>query len=516
MSAKAPGRRKRSAEADLRELKQRLLEIRDCAAAAGLLHWDQATYMPKGAAAARARQSATLDRLTHEMSIAPELGRLLERLAPYGETLPYDSNDASLIRIARRNFEKAIRVPAHHVARASALRSASYDAWTRGRPANDFASMVPFLRQALDLSREYAEFFAPYDHVADPLIDDTDEGMTTSQFRQLFADLRRELVPLVQTIADQPLADDSCLKEKIPTRQQLQLARALAEKIGFDLNRGRLDTTAHPFCAPLSLGDVRITTRVYGNDIGQALFSTLHEAGHGLYEQGIDPELDGTPLARGISAGMHESQARLWENVVGRSRGFWEFFFPKLQDNFPGRFQNVTLEEFYRAINKVEPGLVRTDADEVTYSLHIMMRFELELELLEGRLDISELPEAWHARFQAYLGLAPPDDRDGCLQDVHWYTGRIGGRFQGYAIGNILASQFYAAAVRAHGEIPHEIAQGEFRTLHSWLRENIYRHGRKFTAHELVERATGESVSTRAYVQYLRDKYAGLYDLPMT
>jgi carboxypeptidase Taq len=264
----------------------------------------------------------------------------------------------------------------------------------------------------------------------------------------------------------------------------------------------------------LSAGDVRITTRVKENDLADALFSTLHEAGHALYEQGVDPAYDGTGLGRGVSAGVHESQSRLWENVVGRSRPFWEHFYPQLVDAFPGQFKAVPLETFYRAINKVERSLIRTDADEVTYNLHVMMRFDLELDLLEGRLKVKDLPEAWRARFEADLGLTPPDDRDGCLQDVHWYYGGIGGSFQGYTIGNILSAQFYAAAVEAHPDIPEAMRRGELGTLRGWLRERLYRHGRKFLPDEIVQRATGRPMSIAPYIAYLRGKYGELYELP--
>ncbi len=289
---------------------------------------------------------------------------------------------------------------------------------------------------------------------------------------------------------------------------------AVIERVGYDFARGRLDKTHHPFCTKFAAGDVRITTRVRDNDIGEALFSTLHEAGHALYEQGVDAALDGTPLNSGASAGVHESQSRLWENVVGRSRGFWEYFYPRLREAFPEQFERVPLETFYRAINKVERSLIRTDADEVTYNLHVMLRFDLELALLEGRLAVKDLPEAWRARFAEDFGIAPPDDRDGCLQDVHWYAGAVGGGFQGYTIGNILAAQFYAAALGAHPEIPAEMARGEFATLHAWLRQHLYRHGRKFTPDELVERATGGPMRIAPYVAYLRTKYGELYRLP--
>jgi carboxypeptidase Taq len=505
---------RRSVETKLKELRRRLLEISDLRAAGAVLGWDHATYMPKGGAAARARHGATLDRLVHEKAVDPALGRLLDALQPYADNLSYDSNDASLIRVARRDFERAVKVPAEYVERASALGSASYDAWTRARPANDFATMLPFLNRALDLSREYAEFFAPYDHIADPLIDGADQGMTAASVRALLSELKRELGPIARAIADQPVADDRCLRASFGEAAQFDFSLSVVRQIGYDLDRGRLDKTHHPFCTKFSAGDVRITTRVFENDLGQALFSSIHEAGHALYEQGVDAALEGTPLGSGASAGVHESQSRLWENIVARGRGFWEHFYPLLRAAFPDQLGAVAFETFYRAINKVDRSLIRTDADEVTYNFHIMMRFDLELALLDGRLRVSDLPEAWRERMQADLGLVPADDRDGCLQDVHWYCGVIGGGFQGYTIGNVLSAQFYAAAVKVHPEIPRCIAAGKFTTLHAWLRDHLYQYGRKLTPDELVKSATGAPMSVGPYLAYLREKYGELYRLP--
>jgi carboxypeptidase Taq len=506
-------RDRQSAEIKLAELKRRLLEINDLRAARALLSWDHATYMPKCGATARARQGAIVSRLAHERSVAPELGKLLEELEPFVAGLPYDSNEASLVRVARRDFEKATKIPPDYVARVSAFGATAYDAWKWARPANDFATMVPFLERAIDLGREYADFFTPYEHVADPLIDDADEGMTTASIRTLFAELRDELVPIVTSICNQPVANDACLHGSFGEPAQLDFGLSVVKRMGYDFDRGRLDKTLHPFCTRLSAGDVRITTRVDESDVREALFSTLHEAGHALYEQGIDPALDGKPLGRGASVGVHESQSRLWENVVGRGRSFWQYFYPLLQRAFPDQLRNVPFETFYRAINRVERSLIRTDADEVTYNLHIMLRFELELELLEGRLQAEDLSEAWRAAMQAYVGIVPTDDRDGCLQDVHWYAGRLGGAFQSYAIGNILSAQFYAAAVNAHPNIPNEITIGELVTLHAWLCEHVYQHGRKFKPNELVERATGGQMSVGPYLAYLRAKYSELYQL---
>jgi carboxypeptidase Taq len=463
--------------------------------------------MPPGGAAARGRQLATLSKLVHEKLTSPAIGKHLDAARPENE------DDEALLRVTRRDYERAIKIPVTFAAQLSEHQSYTYELWTKARPANDFASVRPALEKMLDLSRQLANFFPGYDHIADPLIDNADFGIKAATIRQVFAALRAELVPLVQAIAAQPVADDSCLRQRFPEAAQLAFGQEVIKRFGYDFQRGRQDKTHHPFMTKFSLGDVRITTRVKEDDLGDALFSTLHEAGHALYEQGIDPTYEGTPLAGGTSAGVHESQSRTWENLVGRSRGFWEHFYPKLQATFPAQFQGVPLDKFYRAINKVERSLIRTEADEVTYNLHVMLRFDFELQLLEGKLAVKDLPEAWHARYQSDLGLRAPTDADGVLQDVHWYGGIIGGVFQGYTLGNILSAQFYEAATRALPGIEREIAAGQFGPLHGWLRENIYRHGRKFTADELVKRTTGQSMTIEPYVRYLRKKYGELYQL---
>lgn len=469
--------------------------------------------MPIGGAQARGRQSALINRLAHERRTDPALGRLIDQLAGYGESLAGDSPAAAMIAVVRRDFEKALRVPSDFVERMSAHGAASYQVWTQARPADDFAALRPYLERTLELSREYAEFFVPYRHIADPLIDDMDAGMTCASVKALFAELRGELVPLVRRICECPPADDSCLHRTFAEAPQLDFGLSIARAYGYDLDRGRLDKTLHPFCTKFGADDVRITTRVFPNDLSQALFSTLHEAGHALYEQGIAAELDGTGLGSGTSAGVHESQSRLWENVVGRSLGLWKHFYPRLRATFADALGDVPVESFYRAINKVERSPIRTEADEVTYNLHVIIRFDLELDLLEGRLAVEDLPEAWSARYRSDLGVTPSDDRDGCLQDVHWFNGPIGGSFQGYTIGNVLSAQFYAAALRAHPDIPREIGEGRFDLLRGWLRQHIYRHGRKFKPDEIVRRATGEPMTIAPYMAYLERKYGELYQL---
>jgi carboxypeptidase Taq len=497
----------------LEQLKARLLEVDDLNGAAALLRWDQTTYMPPGGAPARGRQTATLSRLAHERFTDPEVGRLIEALERETASMPADSDEASLARVTRRLYEQSVKIPASLVSESNEHFAAIYQAWTVARPANDFASVRPLLEKTLDISRRIANCFPGYVNIADPLIDVYDYGMKASTLRTFFSELRAGLIPLVRAITSRPAADDSCLKQFAPENEQLDFGLEVIRAYGYDFQRGRQDKTHHPFMTKFSLGDVRITTRVREDDLTDALFSTLHECGHALYEQGIRMELEGSPLATGTSSGVHESQSRLWENIVGRSRGFWEHFYPRIQATFPKQLEKVSLDTFYRAINKVERSLIRVDADEVTYNLHVMLRFDLELDLLEGRLAVKDLARVWRERFEADFGLPVPDDRNGVLQDVHWYSGPIGGVFQGYTLGNVMSAQFYAAAIAANPAIPSQVAAGKFDTLRGWLRENVYQHGSKLTAAQVIERATGRPMSLQPYLDYLWKKYQPLYKL---
>jgi carboxypeptidase Taq len=500
-------------EQKLGALRERLLEVDDLNSAAALLSHDQMTRMPPGGAVARGRQMATLRRLSHDKFIDPAIGKLLDELRPVEERLPFESDEASLVRITRREYERATRIPTAFVAELERHQTLSYEAWAKARPANDFAAVLPFLEKTLALSRQLADYFPGYDHIADPLIDFADYGLKAAQVQAVFAELRDGLVPLVGTITAQHPADDACLRQHYPITGQTAFFTEVIKGFGYDYERGRCDESPHPYTTTFSLGDVRITVRYDEHNLGEGIFSAFHEAGHAIYEQGIDPAYEGTPLAGGTSSSAHESQSRLWENVVGRSWGFWTYAYPKLQATFPDQLGEVPQETLYRAINKVERSLIRTEADEVTYNLHVMLRFDLELALLEGTLAVRDLPEAWREQFEADLGITPPDHRDGVLQDVHWYSGIIGGQFQGYTLGNILCAQFYQAALKAHPEIPAEIEGGKFDTLHGWLQENIYRHGGKYTTNELVERATGGPLRVGPYLDYLRAKYGRLYQL---
>jgi carboxypeptidase Taq len=497
----------------LAALKARLLEVDDLNAAANVLRWDLATYMPPGGAPARGRQTATLARLAHERFVDAEVGRLLDAATRETASLPFDSDEASLVRVTRRGWELSTRIPTALVSEFHEHAALAYQAWTDARPKSDFEMVRPFLERTLDLSRRMAECFPDREHIADPLIDLSDYGTKAADVQRLFAELRARLVPLVRAIASRPLADDSCLRQHAPEAHQLAFGLEVIRAFGYDFHRGRQDKTPHPFMTKFSLGDVRITTRVREDDFTDSFYSTLHECGHALYEQGIEPAYEGTPLATGTSAGVHESQSRLWENLVGRSRGFWDWLHPRAVAAFPGPLADASAETIYRAVNRVERSLIRTEADEVTYNLHVMLRFGLELDLLEGKLRVQDLARAWRERFEADFGIPVPDDRRGVLQDVHWYSGPIGGVFQGYTLGNILSAQFHAAAVQTHPGIPDEVRRGEFGTLREWLRANVHRHGAKYTAQELVERVTGDPLTIQPYLDYLWGKYQPLYGL---
>jgi carboxypeptidase Taq len=497
---------------DLTLLKSQLQTVSALRTAGSILSWDEATYMPPQGAAMRGQHIATLQSLAHETFTSKSMGKLLESLAKLEPSLPPDSDEACLIRVTRRDFERATKIPSKFLLEAAKHSSAIYHVWSEARPKNDFKKVQNALEKTLELSRQYAAFYPTLTHPADVFIEDSDSGMTVATVKPLFAKLREALVPIVEAISRQKITDDRAVKQFFPEAKQLEFGLAIAQDFGYDLTRGRQDKSLHPFETSFGVDDVRITTRVKTHDLTEALFSTLHEAGHAMYEQGISPALAGTPLSDGVSSGVHESQSRLWENIIGRSYGFWQHYYPKLQKTFPKQLGAVKLKTFYRAINKVVPSLIRTDADEVTYNLHVIIRFDLECALLEGKLSIKDLPEAWRARYKSDLGVEPPNDTDGVLQDVHWFSGFIGGAFQGYAIGNVMSAQFYEAALKAHPEITAEVTRGQFSTLHTWLKDNIYAHGRKFSPDDIVKRATGKALSIDPYIRYLKTKYGDLYN----
>jgi carboxypeptidase Taq len=461
----------------------------------------------------RARQLGALRKLIHQIFTADETGKQIEDAAKALNGAPFDSLDASLVRVSRRDYEREKKLPEDLAVALTREAALAHEVWVKARAENNFKHFAPALKKMIELKQQAAECYGYTDHIYDALLDEYEPGLKTADVAAMFRELRQDLVPLVAAIRERVNSvDDSVLHQDFDEGKQQEFAEMVIRKYGYDFNRGRQDRAVHPFCTSFSRDDVRITTRFDPKWLNPAFFGTLHEAGHGMYEQGVAEELEGTLLCGGTSLGVHESQSRLWENIVGRSKPFWTHFFPQLQSYFPKQLGNVDLETFYRAINRVEPSFIRVEADEATYNLHIMLRFELETDLLAGTLKVDELPDAWNEKFQGYLGLVPETDSLGVLQDIHWSAGLIG-YFPTYSIGNLLSVQLYDKAVEQHPAIPAEIGRGEFSTLLNWMRENVHKHGRKYEPQDLVKRATGEPLQSRSYVRYLKAKFGEIYGL---
>jgi carboxypeptidase Taq len=487
----------------LETLRERIGEIEDLDRASSLLGWDQQVKMPPGGAGVRAEQLATLGRLSHETLTSDEMGRLLDEVASVEDSLDYDSDEASLIRLVRRDWEKARRVPAELRAEMSRAASLAMPVWVKARQESDFAQFLPALRTNMDLRRRYVECFDDYDEPYDVLLDDFEPGMKTAEVRAVFDRLKEEQIPLVASVRQD--GDPPVHGGVFPLESQKRFELEVIERFGYDPAEWRLDTAVHPFAASMAISDIRLTTRYFDDNL-DGLFGTMHETGHGLYENGVARELERTPLAHGASLGFHESQSRMWENMVGRSLPFWRHFFPRLQANFPDALANASLDDWYRSVNWVAPSLIRVEADEATYNLHIILRFELEQELLAGSIDLAELPEIWNQRMRDYLGIEPPNDALGVLQDMHWAVGAIG-YFSTYALGNVISAQLWEKVTAEIPDLHDQFEQGEFGSLAEWLRETLWRHGRKFTPRELIERITGGGLDPEPYLRYLRGKY---------
>jgi carboxypeptidase Taq len=499
-------------ESKLNRLREILAEVSDLNSAAALLGWDQQTYMPPGGAEGRGNQLGTLQSLAHKKFTSAEVGKLLDDLQPYADQLDPDSDNARLIKVTRREYEKQTKVTSKWITQFAQATTLGQQSWQEARAENNFSKFKPFLEKNVDLRRLYAEFFAPYDHVYDPLLDDFEPGLKTAEVRAIFDGLRPKQVALIQAISERPQVDNSFIHLDYDEKKQWDFGVEVITSFGYDWKRGRQDKSAHPFTTGFGIDDVRITTRIAKDDVGSGLFSTMHESGHALYELGVDHSLARTPLASGASLAIHESQSRMWENLVGRSLPFWEHYYPRLRQIFPDQLKGVDVEAFYKGINKVEPSLIRVEADEATYNLHIMLRLEIEIALMEGELAVKDLPEAWNARMQDYLGVTPPNDAKGVLQDVHWSGGMIG-YFSTYALGNLISLQLWERINAEIPELSEQIRQGEFSALLSWLRDKIHRHGAKFEPQELVQRVTGSKIDPTPYVRYLQSKYSQIYGL---
>jgi carboxypeptidase Taq len=494
-------------DAALAELKRRLGEISDLARIQALQHWDLEVWMPPRGQDARASQLATLEAIVHARQVEDRIGELLDELEPYAASLPYDADDACLVRVARRDWDKARRIPAELATELARAQVESYQAWVGAREESDFERFRPHLERMLELKHRVIECFAPYDDPYDVLLDDFEEGMRTDEVRAVFARLQPEIMGLVAEHAA-AAEEDAFMRGPFPVADQEVLSRELIERFGGSWDAWRLDLTVHPFAAPFGLGDIRLTTRYSESDLN-SLFTAMHECGHGLYEYGISPSLDRTPLCTGTSSALHESQSRLWENVVGRSLPFWRWFYPRVQEAFPGPLADVSLERFHRAVNRAKRGYIRVDADETTYGLHVILRFELEQQLFAGRLAPKDLPHAWNARFFELFGIEVPNDRLGVLQDSHWSGGSFG-YFPTYLLGSVLSVQIWEKAREAVPDVDEQMERGEFGELHAWLRENLYALGRKLTPAETIERVVGGPIDPEPYLAYLRGKLTAL------
>lgn len=490
------------------ELLRRLGEIYDLGRADGLLAWDEETGMPPLGAPARAEARATLSRIAHELAVSPELGELLEELRPFEAEHEHDSFEASVVRVARRDHEKAVRVPPELRAEMTRAGSLGYRAWLEARERKDYAILLPHLRRRLELTREYVSCFEPFDDPYDVLLDDHEEDLKTATVASVFERLRDGLVPMIAAVAEAPPVDDSCLRGGFDREAQRRFSLSVLARWGMDERSWRLDDTVHPFALAVATTDVRLTTRFDSSLNG--VFSCLHEFGHGLYEHQVDRRFERTPLGTGVSSAFHESQSRLWENLVGRSLATWRFFYPELVATFPAELGDVPLETFHRALNKVEPTLRRVDADEVTYCLHVILRFELEREMLSGALDLAELPEAFDATMEEYFGIRPPDVVEGALQDVHWSDSPFG-YFPTYALGNVVSVQLWEQAGADLGDLDEQFARGEFAPLREWLGEHVHRWGRALPPEELLRRAVGGPLDPEPYLAYLRGKLDEIY-----
>ena len=495
---------------NLNELRTRLAEITDIRNAAHLLEWDQQTMMPPGGAEARAEALATLQRIHHELLVSAETGKLLEAAASELDGTPPDADDACLVRVARRRWEKARRVPTELAADLARAASVGHHAWVEARSNSDYGAFAPYLEQNLELARRYVDCFDGFECAYDVVLDDFEPGMKTAEVASLFAELKAELVPLISTVMKSSV-DDSCLHGSFPIDDQRQLVADVVALMGFNPERWRLDDAVHPFATSFSSHDVRITTRWDHTYFPSALYGAMHECGHGLYEAGIADSLQRSPLGHGESLGLHESQSRMWENMVGRGQPFSRVLAPMIADTLAAP---IDAHALYRAVNRIEPSFIRVEADEATYGLHIVLRFELEQALIEEQLAVGDLPEAWNTRVKEYLGLEVPTDALGVLQDVHWASGLIG-YFPTYALGNLVAGQLWE---RAHVDLPDldgAIEAGELSPLREWLRENVHRHGSKFPTSELLQRVVGEPIKVAPFVSYLKQKLGDVYGIDL-
>jgi carboxypeptidase Taq len=491
----------------LKKLKEQWAKISRLEQTIAVLSWDMETYMPEQGVKPRSEQLALLSELAHQWLTSDETARCIENAEREVKGGDYFSDDVSMVRVARRTYDQKAKIPRDLVARMARTTTNANSIWMKARLNSDFPMFEPVLAEIIDLNREQAECLGYRQHRYDALLDLFEPDLTTAQVETLFSELKTYLVPLVGEITGREADPGPGFpKLKFDVAKQEAFGMVVLKDMHYDFTRGRQDRSAHPFTTSFTPYDVRITTRFSENDLLSALFSTIHEGGHALYDQGLPVDLVDTPLCQPISLGVHESQSRLWENIVGRSRGFWKHYLPVLKTYFPGQLDSMDTEQFYRAVNSVKPGPIRVESDELTYNLHIFIRFEIEKEMIAGSIQARQIPELWNAKYREYLGITPENDAQGCLQDIHWAHGAMG-YFPTYTLGNLLSSQLYSKSVKDCPAIPAEIEEGNFLTLLAWLRTNVHNHGARYTFAELVRAITGGDVLVRPFISYLAGKF---------
>jgi len=488
----------------LAQLKSRAERIQGLGAIASLLVWDQRTIMPPAGAMSRGGHIGLLQQLGHEELIDPEVGRLLDELRPLEESLDPDSDDAALIRVLRRDHDKAVRVPPELAAEMARAAAEAAPVWLEAKATSNFALFLPALERAVELRRRYIACFDPTDEPYDILLDDFEPETKSADVTRIFAEIKAELVPLIAELRDGE-TDDSFLSADFPIGPQIALGQEVVDLFGHRPDTWRIDPTEHPFASGTGIDDIRVTTHYYPDSL-ESLFSTMHEYGHGLYQHQVRRDIAHLPIGQASSLGIHESQSRLWENLVGRGLPFWRYFYPRLQARFPGQLGGVELDRFYAAINKVQPSLIRIRADEVTYGLHVILRFELEQDIVNGRVELSDLPRIWNERMEEYLGVEVPDDAHGVLQDVHWSAGLIG-YFSTYLLGTVMSVQLWEKMAEEVPELDERVERGEFGAIREWLGERVHANGRKYPPQETLRRAVGTTIDAKPYLAYLRRKY---------
>ena len=498
-------------ENKFKELRRIYEEVAAVGSANAVIQWDQQVYMPPGGADARARAISALEEISHRKFTSPDTGRLIARTYDWAQAKGHDSFEAGYLRAIKRDYDKAVKLPPEFVAEMSRESSLGIETWTKAKKESDFSVFSPSLEKLLDLNIRKAELLGFEESPYDALLDLYEPGLKKSALEPLFSRLSAGLKPVIKKIGSRKkLVSNAMLKGDFDEDRQLKLVNKITAALGYDFTRGRQDRSAHPFTTEFSVDDVRITTRTHRDYLGAALYGSIHECGHALYGQGTAREFDFTPLAGGASLGVHESQSRLWENIIGRSEPFCRWLLPVLAEYFPGNFAKASPEELYKAVNMAGPSLVRVEADEVTYNLHIMLRFELETLLLEKKLKVKDAPELWNAKMREYFGLAPANDSEGVLQDIHWAYGMFG-YFPTYAIGNLLSAQLFSklsSEITGAGAL---IEKGDFKPVLGWLRKNIHAHGRKYLPDELIKRAINDELRVEPFIDYIRNKYSKIY-----